>query len=213
VLVYLLWPSSEPKPQAETGPNKQSYSSLQSYKLAGAKAGQGLGFSRPAEYKLISVTKDKTQANFSDSIKKPPVYAPLGSIWLDSSAYPSSPDKLKSYFSSAFSSSTNPNYQQALSGLEKFVSDRFSPLYDLTYASIQPLTTTNIKTGAWAFNFSAAPKSKYASSPNLESYKGQLVFALGHNAYYYLMAYATNYNWDNNQPTWSQVTNSISIDQ
>lgn len=219
-----------------TGPNRQTYSRMDNYKLRGAKSGAGATFSKPIEYRLASESSNKDSASFSHTLSAP-VYAPLGSVHIASVGLPQPiDDQYVKNLTLNLSSPQGEGYKIIQSSINDFFAIRFSPLYDIKYASAKKITSANLKS-AWVLNFSAEPKTNAPSitpnestsstvesnsakpipsgplPPGFEKYKGQVVFALGKQTHYYFAIYNTDYNWDNNQNIWQQVIDSLKIDQ
>ena len=221
----------------KTGAYVYDYSKLDSFELKGQKAGQGITFSKPQEYKVLYTSTSNDQASLMHSIIKASVHASIGGIQVSSlNAAGESIDKSAKYFTTSLSNPNSSGYKSAVSSVQQFAEEHFGPLYATTLSSAQKFQSSAIKNNAWLWQISSTPKpaSQQATAPQsdtppfdvssatpdpgqtaskLENYKGQVVFAVGKSGYYYFLVYNTDYNWSNNAASWAKVINSIKIDQ
>lgn len=219
----------------EKGPHNEDYKNLDTYKLDGAKAGAGISFEKPAAYVKVLESTDKTQVSFSHTLKSPP--APLGALHVISIGSAAGTTNDVNNLKKVLANPKQTAYKAAVQPMKDFLSARFSPLYDITYANAQPLADAGTQGRAWEMEFSAAPKVSVkppAGVPSsgdatvdpahaqplpssavggFEKYKGAVVMAVGKNAYYYFAVYNTSYNWDNDSSDFGKVISSIKIDQ
>lgn len=237
---YLIHQKSS-KPTTHTvknGAYGYSYSRLDNFRLQGVKNGAGVSFSKPTAYGLIYQAADNSQASFRHSIVKAAQHATIGGIDVASlnQNQAVSSAELNS-INTSFSSPASSGYKSAVGPIQQFVSDRIGPLYNLKLTDASKFSSTFVRSGAWSWQFTATPKPvptpaaaastptapfdtssatpppAKPASPNLPTFKGQIIFAVGNHTYYYFLMFNTDYNWDNNSSIWSQVTNSLKLDQ
>ena len=195
----------------------RDYSAVETFKLDGSKAGSGISFDRPKAFDKQSVTADKTQAGFSDIGTK--LSNGIQGVLSVTTAPGGISDQSKlQTLKGSLSDPSKSEYQSAIAPLKQFVTARFNPAYDLTFASAHQVNTANLQGNAWAISFSAKPKAEIKPLPGLkanppQNYKGEAVIIFGKNAVYYFDVYATDKNWDGNGSVWPKVFNSLKVDQ
>jgi hypothetical protein len=171
-LAYLFYSGrNAPVPQNtyKKGLHNQAYSELSEYKLIGNSPSTGISFSKPVDYKIAFVTDDKTQVAFAHSLKEPS-YAPLGSIFV--SVTPGTYSKeVTELLDKVFSKAGTSEYKSAVDPLQKFVTSRFSPFYDIKYSNIEKISSSNTKK-VWTMELFALPKATVQTNDKIPATAG-----------------------------------------
>lgn len=190
------------------GPLAYKYTQINSYTLKGSRGNDDLTFSKPVQLTSLQGAQNQ-QIVFAQFDAKNPIadIADLNATSLDLGHTLSASDK------NAIGKAAQDTDSPSSSYLHRFVSQWMNSNYATTFSSVTTFTNPNIKNYAWTLNYSATVKPKTSHSSNYPPMSGQAVLAVGNTTIYYFMVDAVNYNWQNNQPTWQQVLNSIKIDQ
>lgn len=155
------------------GLHNEDYSKLEPFKLDGQSQSSGISFLKPVDYQLALTSAKKDQVSFANSLKKP-VFAPLGALHVAIVPVSSTVSKTYlNYLNTTLESPKGNNYKAVIAPVEQFVAQRFSPLYDITYAPAVKLTNANLNGNAWTFGLSATPK-KTASPAQPSSTKAPI---------------------------------------
>lgn len=109
--------------------------------------------------------------------------------------------------------SKNSGNQEGNASIKEYINSRLSFRFIVSYGKTEPFKNSNLNSPAWQTDFTAKAKPVDKPLTKPEDLKGKGVFLLGKSAFYYLMIYSTDYNWEANQDTWQKVLNSIKIDQ
>ncbi|MEK7561377.1 MAG: hypothetical protein AAB541_00750 [Patescibacteria group bacterium] len=190
-----------------------TYTKLDSFKLTGSNAGSGISFDKPVEFGQDSGSTSESNRVILSDYKKANETVAIGSIgassvYLDTSIL----QEFVKIFNQVVTSPQDKQSQSAPESILLLISSNLDPRFAATLGQARALTTPNLKTNTWEFDFTAAPqqaKDKQAL-PNI---RGKAVFAVSISTFYNFVVYATDDNWQNNQKIWQQVIDSIKIDQ
>ena len=198
--------------------SKFTYSSLNSYTLPGFYKKAGMSFEKPVQvlaanelpdskdYMVLVHDKTLTTNNKIITISYMGAYSAYNTMGTQRD------QATITAINNALTVSTSPGYQEYRTSLSQFASRVINTRYKLTLGATHAITTPNIKSAAWATDFTGvdnSPISKYTPT----KVQGEEILAVGKNAYYYLVIGSVGNNWNNNQSVWQQVVNSIKIDQ
>jgi hypothetical protein len=206
LVVFLAWPKyhSQTQKAAVTNSFSYTYRQLESYKVTGFVANTGMSFDKPVEFTSVLQAK---QAPVADLVH---VYGKDKIDIADMAAYaqPAGPGMDEASLAKNAADTSSDKYGSTWLPLQQFAAQRLVNL-NLNYQDAKPLIAANLK-HAWEREFTTTVKSRVG--PDL-SKKGVLIIAAGQKADYYFVIDAINSNWQNNQPVWQRVIDSIRIDQ
>ena len=188
---------------------------LSTYTLAGATAGPGASFDKPAEFK-ISTTPPSSKGYTEQVLLIQPASSKeqpdIGRIAM--AVATSDPDSINTALAN-FSLAVAPQnpqdatYQALILPVQDFVNQRLPKGYGVTVlATPRAITTPRISSGAWIIGFTAVGPSK--STPPVV---GEITLIYGKKAIYYFMVENISSVWSANQSIWTKVINSLKIDR
>lgn len=200
-------------PAAPTENQTYSATTLTAHTLSGAVSGTAMSFELPKPFIARPNPQGKSAARlqiYSEySSGKVPI-AIAGAL-AGSYAYPKGQTPSKSFLKE-YNANLTAAKQSVIDGQEKLALATLKGGYlahkQLSIQSLKNFTNADIKQGAWVADFTAASGSK-----SLPSYKGRLVKVITNKATYTFYVFAYDYNWDANQNTWTQVFDSLKVDQ
>lgn len=199
VIAYILlvwWP-------AHSQPARYTYAKLDGYNIAWAGKGQGIAFSKPVE--LTRQTAGQNQVELTHIVDKHTAsHLAAASA---TSGDPVSKDDLL-VLNSNLTRGDSEYHAGVVGSIKRFAADRLPPKWEVSTTTPKNFKGKTIKKDAWVMDITARqPAGKEALI------KGQVVFAVSGNRYYYFLVAAPDYNWQSNQKVWSQVLDSLQIDQ
>lgn len=183
---------------------KYSYSQMDSYTIPGAVTGSGMSFTKPVE--LTKLTNSTGQAELvhilgSDNNKGFVAYIAAASTSTAKTYTITQLLEFKTIFAA-----TQTGYADAVSPIQQFIKDRLPNGWRINLDKPGTFFNRDISDNAWQFNFNASdPKNKKIT------FKGQVLYAIRGNNFYYFMVATTSDNWQINQKTWQQIFGSLQI--
>lgn len=189
------------------------YHNLAQHSIKGTGEHNGLTFSAPEQF--INTDHAKTvspiQLQLSRQAKLNNKSLTAGYI-LTQALYinpPPSADTIKTIGKSITSPSQN-NVRNVFSPQAFGMPKNLFQGYKVVSSTGTIFTSGNINKDAWVRDFSASATDPNAKLPDMQ---GHMITVFGKSAIYYLVVYTTKFDWQANQATWSQVINSLKIDQ
>ena len=206
---YLYYNNHQSKNVAFPHDN-QTYTSLNSYSLTGKSAGQGMSFKLPSDFTKLAY-KPKTDANFVSFLQHSSKDSTLtiGGAYANAAAYLAGQGPPDTYLQ-AFNDKLKAADKQFIGGQTTLATSTVSTHFTkqkLAIQSLKAFTNGNIKSGAWVVSF------KVSDTKSNPIYQGQLVYVISKAATYNFLVYTSDYNWNTNQSVWTQVFNSLKVDQ
>lgn len=198
VIYFMLvwWP-------AYKQPAKYTYTKLDNYKLLGSTKGQGISFSKPVE--LTKQVSAKNQIELTHLIKKRSASHLAAASTVFGTAL--TEDELL-VLNANLTFTDSKYYKDVTDPIRQFATDKLPAGWATKLGGPKKFTSKSIKKDAWMMDVSSTePAGKKTPI------KGEVVFAVSGNRYYYFIVLTPDYNWQANQKTWQQVLNSLQIDQ
>lgn len=204
--VFLAWPKYHAQTQKAAVTNSFSYTyrQMENYKVAGFIANTGMTFDKPVEFTSVLQAKQAPVADLAHKYGKDKIDI------ADMAAYaqPAGPGMDQASLAKNAATPSSPKYNSVWLPLQQFTAQRLTNL-NLNYQDAKPLAAANLK-NAWEREFTSTIKSKVGPD---QDKKGVLIIAAGQKTDYYFVIDAISANWQDNQPVWQKIIDSIRIDQ
>jgi hypothetical protein len=210
----LYWNANRDSSTNDKKPYPYTYDKTDNYLLSGPAVGSGIKFVKPVEFTQPTTDRPSSdQAALVHTISRNDTVMTLGSIAVASVATQATPsnDYLK-ILDEAIMDPKNKNHGTMTTPIKSFVTDRMDPRYEVALGTARRLSNANLKSNAWLIDFVATDKNK-DEKVKPTKFTGQTGLLVGKKSYYYFLLGAVDYNWSANSQMWSQVRNSIQIDQ
>lgn len=209
VIVGLIYHHNHNSSQASSsGPYKFTYSKLNSFLLSGQSEGNGLSVNKPQEIGPGTAGAPGSEATLYQTAKSGGVR--IAALAVSSEAgVGSSSSYVKLAIQSNLADTSSYGYLLFVKPAQQLIKNALDSAYKFSFSNSTTFTSANIKSDAWRIDFAASA----SGSSNLPRMQGTIVIAVSSKAIYDLDVSAVDYNWNNNQPIWQQVLNTIKIDQ
>lgn len=181
------------------------YPDNESYSLVGAAPGSGASFTKPKVFikyaeatgQVVFHQSDITSGNTQTTV----AYLAAAVNTADKAYSNQQLLDLKTIFAGS-----TPEYTKAVTPIDDFVKNRLPSNWQINLDRPGTFFNKDISDNAWQFTFNASdPKNKKIT------YKGQVLYAIEGNNFYYFMVATTSNNWQTNQKTWLQIFGSLQI--
>jgi hypothetical protein len=174
-----------------------------------APSGAGMNFKKPASYETFktpyqTASMAQYKRNFQVS-GKPIVTGTMSAVITQSDS--ASTANTAQILSSGNVDSKSNGVNTTLESLSK---NTLGNNYKLNFSKPKTATTADIKSNAWQIDYTANPNN---SNNNLPKLQGSALVVVGKNNIYYLMADATQYDWQSNQTIWKSVFDSLKVNE
>jgi len=189
------------------------YSKYHTYILLGLKPGSGGAMKFDWPIQLIQHSPSNNNATFNQVAKVADVQVRLSAIYASSYPWPatSTLDQANSYLKQFNQTMQNGPTDKSYAGYIKNITQYIQkawPGATADVATAQPLSTANIKSNAWQFDFTVKTTKK-----PIYNYSGKIIYIPTQKNYYYFLMSAIDKTWQKNSSAWQHISASIKVDQ
>jgi hypothetical protein len=179
-----------------------------SYTVVGQGTNSGIKFDMPAKsVKVLSSQTNQLELANLDNASKAKFVVIAATTHTSAPTYTSAQ---LSYIAKILSNSRYSNYQQFAQSISSFVSARMPVKTSSSLEAAKPFSNPNIKSNAWQFSFTDSASTSKSTPAEIE---GVAVYAITNHGIYYFVTYTPASSWQQMQPAWKHVLDSIKVDQ
>lgn len=191
--------------------NAYNYKTVGLYRLDSRFSGAALSVQKPAEInqKARSVAVGSSLAYLAQDDPGQSAQNKLAYIGLSTTQDANVANKeYMEYLSGVLNKPSDRDYPQAVTPIKDFIRNATDGRGIVDLKNAKQFRSADIKENAWSFDFKAR-----SSDINIREIEGRAVLAAGNRTFYYVLVAAPDGNWGGNQKAWTQVLDSLKINQ